>query len=127
MNRKRILILIIVLVAIAGLLSCTLSLSQSRKAGRESHELMVEARDNLYIGMTRNEVDQHVHTAWKHYLCDYEMFSISVYLFGSHDPDLAGVIFLRFKKEKGAEKLEEIASVDPYMLHEFEHCEVFEK
>jgi hypothetical protein len=91
---------------------------------RESRELMVEARDDLRIGMTRQQAGPYLRAAWKHYLCDYDEFSISVYLFGSRNPNLAATLFLRFRKENGVEKLVEIASVDPFMLHEFEHCEV---
>lgn len=126
MNRKTLLATVVALVTFACLLFAIRNLYRG-SVWRESQELMIEARDGLHIGMMRDQVEPYVHTAWRHYLCDYERNSFSVYLFGSHDPDLAGILYLRFKKEKGVEKLDQIASYESYLLHEFDHCEIIEK
>ena len=100
-------------------------LYRERIARGESHTMILEVRDHLYIGMPRSEADQYTKNARQHYECVYDNMSRNLYIFGDRNLDLAelpGRLVLRFQKEGDSEILTDIAYVESYYLYQFEEC-----
>ncbi len=110
------------LLAAFGLLflviSCGIAatwLQNQRSVAREAWEQMLEVQRSLEIGLTRVEVEQRVQHAQTHYQCDYGGygdFTVDIYLFGTSDPDLAGILYLRFEEVEDKEELIQITDID---------------
>jgi hypothetical protein len=81
--------------------------------------MAIEAHNQLVLGMTPDQVKPFVQGAWRSYQCDPgEQFPyLEVYLFGSRDTDLAGVLRLSFdRKEDGTLALANIAAPESFVL-----------
>lgn len=90
-----------------------------------SYDIAGRAGANLQIGMQRSETQQYLSEAWRHYDC--ESSSTDVYVFGSRNLALAGTLYLRFEREADREVLVQIASVEYYMLNQFDTCKISER
>lgn len=107
-----------------GMLICFLVVACNpltwREQGREhssSLEIVRQVSNQLQVGMSRSEVEAIVNPlAWKHYRCPALTTSIDIYLFGSHHPELTGILALNFVSTEGIESLDRIAGMDNYLL-----------
>ncbi len=93
----------------------------------DSHDLAGRAGASLRIGMERTETLQYVGEAWRHYECESSNGAADAYVFGSRNLELAGNLVLRFEKDGDRLVLVRIASVEYYMLNQFDHCKIIEK
>lgn len=93
----------------------------------KSYAIAQHVASNLQVGMPRYETQQYVQEAWRYYACEYSNYSVDIYLFGSRDLSLTGILYLDFKKEGEQETLIQIASIEYYMLHQFDFCKITEK
>lgn len=94
------------------LISTTLVLIRCN-VGRDAYQELIEVREKLHIGMTREETEAFTSAAASHRLCDYNELGLSIYFFGQGD-DIA--LLLRFSKEDDQEILLDISEPEPYQL-----------
>jgi hypothetical protein len=87
-----------------------------------SKEIEAQVSEQLQVGMSRSEVESIVNEhAWVQYQCKYTNVSFAdisndIYLFGSHDPELAGILTLQYRLTEGVERLVKIATFESYFL-----------
>lgn len=109
---------------VLGMLICFLVVACNpltiRERSREhsrSLEIARQVSNQLHVGMSRSEVESIVSPlAWKHYECPFVEGSEDYYLFGSHEPDLTGILVLQFAPKNGIDRLSLIAGMDNYLL-----------
>lgn len=113
-------------VAFTILASCHVALNHKGLAREESLAIERQVREQLQPGMTREETMEIVQDHfWRHYDCRF--YRVDVYLVGSRDPDLAGILYLKFEGDDQTEVLAQVFSYENYKLDDFSMCEVFEK
>lgn len=100
----------------------TTSINSVRERGelqQHSYELQGQVFKQLHIGMSEEEVDMIAgEVAWRHYQCAFEGFGWQqdVYIFGSHDLDLAAMLILDYEIGNGKTTLTRIGTFEMYML-----------
>lgn len=105
------------LIFLLGVACNPLTLRERNREQDRSNEIGRQAVKQLHVGMSRSEVESVVNPlAWKHYRCPALNSSRDIYLFGSHDPELTGILDLYFVSTEGVESLFRIASMDNYLL-----------
>ena len=106
---------------------CTVACSDpfllnAREDRIRSEEIETQVANQLRIGMDRSEVESIVNKlAWKHYSCKLVSSSIDIYLFGSHNTEFTGFLWLVFLPTEGGEHLDKIATPENYMLDSYTH------
>ena len=90
---------------------------ESRQLAR-ANELQQQAWGQLAAGMTLAEAsaiaDQ---LAWRRFTCNYDTWRRDVYLFGSHDIDLAAMLILEYRIENNTSSLVSIGAFENTMLN----------
>ncbi len=97
-------------------------------AGMERGRLYAIAQDavrHLYVGMSRAEAQQFMKDAWRHYDCLDGEFDI--YLFGSHNMEWTGVVFLQYEEQGDKHVPTEIGKEENYRLFLYDSCAISEK
>jgi len=91
---------------------------------QRSRNMLNQVVRKLHTGMSREDVLPVVQTAWRHYDCRNR--GIDVYLFGSHNPELAAILVLRYSSETNKQTLIQIATYENYLLSDFSDCRIEE-
>jgi hypothetical protein len=114
---------LLIVVAYTDIKSWQGSLERSK-----SLATLESAKQNLRIGMTRDEARRQLETAWRYYLCRGSVSSEEVYIFGSRNTELASILHLRFDNEGSQWVLTRISSLEYYQLESYRRtCEMYEK
>jgi hypothetical protein len=106
------------LLVLALLLACFASVIYGGVRRQQGTAIAVEASRRLRLGLTRSEADQAVGEYAKRYRCSES----DLYLFGSSDPNLAGMLVLWYDRQADRDVLRSISGLDVDQLNQFAQC-----
>lgn len=98
--------ILLCLLVLFGLMSCQYK--------RAEYEKMLQARNSIQIGMTREDAEQFLTEAQAHYQCEFDdSVSIELYTFGGSELEESHVLFIRYAINEGVTRVDDITNVDP--------------
>lgn len=131
MNMRKIITVLLILLGILFCVAITfLALLHYQGTERAKSQAIAErATSNLHLGMTYKKARPFLQEAWRRYECKHQEFGIvdEVYIFGSHDTELAYIFGLRFEGEGEDGVLIQEFYVESYLLSPYTRCPKYDK
>lgn len=115
----RVAVLVLVLGLLITIAFCVLPYQPERTASRR---LADAAAVRVRQGMTLVDAEQALGGAWHHAECDRPGYSEHIFLFGSHDLDQTGIVYLRTEGPPTSQVVTQVSGLENYQLFLYDDC-----